>query len=271
MTILTRDAGVGPQEWLEQAHEAGAALLVDKDLNWTSFDVVARLRSLLRIKKIGHAGTLDPLATGLLIICCGKATKSIDGFQAQEKEYLATLRLGATTATFDAEMEEENVRDVSTLSQHDIETVVSGFVGDIEQIPPMYSARKVGGKRLYDLARKGTEVEREARQVHVACIDILGVELPLVSVRIQCSKGTYIRSLAHDIGERLGCGAYLKSLRRSAIGEYRVDTALRMSELEALFRPSSSNGTPNASAQMSATALDPTDEQVKTAAEGSNG
>lgn len=237
MQILSKQTTANAQAWLEEAKTTGATVLIDKAIGWTSFDVVARLRNVLHIQKIGHAGTLDPLAEGLLIICCGKATKTIDSFQDLEKEYETVVRLGATTETYDSEKPEQNVCDVQHLRVEDIQNAVHSFVGEIDQMPPMYSARKVGGKRLYDLARKGQEVERSTRRVTISEIDILKIELPLLHLRVRCSKGTYIRSLAHDIGQLLGVGAYMASLRRTKIGSYNADDALEVQTLKELFKP----------------------------------
>jgi tRNA pseudouridine55 synthase len=238
MTVLTKQCLDEIDQWREHILTEGAALLVDKDLRWTSFDVVAKLRRLLGIKKIGHAGTLDPLATGLLIVCCGKATKSIDQFQAQRKRYTATIRLGATTNTDDAEAPEEQVPEqqaaLDTVTEEDLHRTVQEFVGEIQQVPPMFSALKHNGKPLYKLARQGKTVQREARTVTVHSITIVAIALPLLTVEVECSKGTYIRSLARDIGAALGCGGYLHSLRRTGIGEYNVEDALTVKELQTL-------------------------------------
>ncbi len=238
MQMLTKTTVDGSEDWLLAAKTDGAALLIDKEIGWTSFDVVARLRTILRIKEIGHAGTLDPLATGLLIVCCGKATKTIESYQDQEKVYETVVRLGATTATYDSEQPEQNVQDVDHLQPEAIAAAVQSFVGEIDQLPPMYSARKVGGKRLYELARKGQEVERSTRRVVIHSIEVLSIELPMIHLRLRCSKGTYVRSLAHDIGQVLGCGAYMYSLRRTMIGDYHVDQALSITDIRNLFPPS---------------------------------
>jgi tRNA pseudouridine55 synthase len=220
---------------LQTAIQEGAAILIDKEKTWTSFDVVAKLRGILRMKKIGHAGTLDPLATGLLIVCTGKSTKSIETFQSQRKSYHAVIRIGATTPTDDAEMPEEHMCNVQHIKQEDIQKVVESFVGTIEQIPPMFSAIKTKGVPLYKLARKGKTVERVPRTVTIYALEIVSFVSPLLTLTIQCSKGTYIRSLARDIGECLGCGAYLYDLRRTAIGEYSVADALTIQEVAHLI------------------------------------
>lgn len=209
----------------------GALLLVDKPLEWTSFDVVAKVRRATGIRKIGHAGTLDPLATGLLVVCIGRATKRADEFQAGEKEYTGRFHLGATTPTDDAEGEPEGVVPVDHLTPEEIDRAAESFLGESLQIPPMFSARKVGGKRLYKLARKGIEVERPARPVTIRSFEITSIDLPSVSFRIVCSRGTYIRSIARNLGERLGVGAYLAELRRIRSGEFSVDDAVTIEEL----------------------------------------
>ncbi|MDT8323070.1 MAG: tRNA pseudouridine(55) synthase TruB [Bacteroidota bacterium] len=204
---------------------AGGVLLVDKPRGWTSFDVVKKVRGTLRVRKVGHAGTLDPMATGLLILCSGPMTKSIDTFQALVKRYEGSMRLGAVTPSYDAETPEEQHRPVGDVDLDDVRRAAQQYTGDIEQLPPMYSAVKVDGKRLYALARKGREVERKPRVVHVERFDITDVAVPDVEFRVTCSKGTYVRTLAHDLGQDLGCGAYLTALRRTAIGSFLADEA----------------------------------------------
>lgn len=230
--LLTTSTLAQYEAWLTAIPESGAAILVDKEQHWTSFDVVAKLRGILRTKKIGHAGTLDPLATGLLIICLGKATKSIDHFQGLHKVYDAVVKLGATTKTDDAEAEEEQQCSYTHVTDAAIEQTLGKFIGDIEQIPPMYSAIKKNGVPLYKLARKGQEIERQPRNVHISNIALSAVQLPYVHLTVHCSKGTYIRSLARDIGTSLGCGGYLAGLRRTAIGSFSVDDALTISALQ---------------------------------------
>ncbi len=229
--LLTKHNIQSFDEWKSLVEHEGGVALIDKDVDWTSFDVVAKMRSLAKIKKVGHAGTLDPLATGLLILCFGKATKSIETYQAQEKRYTALIRLGATTKTDDAEFDEENICSTDHLSKSEIESAVMSFLGEISQIPPMFSAKKVKGKRLYELARKNIEIELKPSIVNIYDIKILSINLPYVELDIQCSKGTYIRSLARDIGNKLSVGAYLKSLRRTAIGSFNVDDAFKIQEL----------------------------------------
>lgn len=210
----------------------GEVLLFDKNLDWTSFDLVQRVRNTLcremgiKKLKVGHAGTLDPLATGLMIICTGRATKRIESFQEKEKEYVATLKLGATTPSFDRETEEDNQTDASYVTRESFMPVLQKFVGNIEQVPPLFSAVKVKGKRAFDYARNGEELKLQPKKIVIQKIDVESFELPYVTLRVVCSKGTYIRALARDIGEELGCGAYLTGLRRTRIGEFNVEEAL---------------------------------------------
>lgn len=208
--------------------QAGEVLLIDKPVNWTSFDVVSKLRYQIKIKKIGHAGTLDPLATGLLILCTGKKTKSIEQYQAQEKEYEGIFVLGKTTPSIDLETEFDNDVPVDHLTAANIEAVREQFLGEISQVPPMHSAVKVNGERVYRSARKGKTVEIKPRVVEIKSLIFEQIALPEVHFRVVCSKGTYIRSLVRDIGEALGVGAYLKSLRRTRIGDFHVDQAYQL-------------------------------------------
>lgn len=218
--------------------QAGTVLLFDKPLDWTSFDVVNRVRNMLCRKlevkklKVGHAGTLDPKATGLVIVCTGKVTKQIDLIQAQEKEYVATLKLGATTPSFDLESEEDAQFPTEHITQELIEHVLPKFLGEIDQVPPVFSAIKVNGKRAFDYARKGAEIELKARKIVVKSITIERFEMPELELRIACGKGTYIRSLARDLGSKLGSGAYLVGLRRTAIGENRVENAWSLEQFQ---------------------------------------
>lgn len=210
----------------------GEVLLFDKDLDWTSFDLVYRVRNTLCRKmnikklKVGHAGTLDPLASGLMILCTGKSTKLIETFQEKEKEYVATLKLGATTPSFDMETEEDSQADISHISRESIEMVLQKFSGEIDQVPPVFSAVKVNGKRAFDYARKGEELELQPKKIVIERIILESIDFPFVSLRIICSKGTYIRALARDIGQELNCGAYLTALRRTRIGEFSVKEAI---------------------------------------------
>ncbi len=233
--ILDKNTFADPRNRLEIASDRGAFLLVDKDKDWTSFDVVAKLRNSSGAKKVGHAGTLDPLATGLLILAFGKATKSIDTFADQKKKYRAVAKLGATTKTDDAEAPEENVKSLDALNSEIVADALNSFVGEIEQIPPMYSAKKVKGRRLYKLARKNETIEREPAPVTVYAVDIINVKLPVVEFEVECSKGTYIRALARDLGEKLGVGGYLADLRRTAIGDYSVELAVDVQTAAAGF------------------------------------
>ena len=206
-------------------------LLINKPLGWTSFDVVNKLRYKLKIKKIGHAGTLDPLATGLLIICTGKLTKRIDEFQAQEKEYTGKFVLGQTTPSFDLETEVSEPQDISSVTNEDINSTTAKFMGAIQQIPPIYSAIRINGKRAYALARKGKEPELKPREVFIKEFEITNINKPTVEFRVVCSKGTYIRSLARDFGEALGTVAYLSELCRTRIGEFKLTDALSLDQV----------------------------------------
>jgi tRNA pseudouridine55 synthase len=216
-------------------------LLINKPLRWTSFDVVHKLRYKLRIRKIGHAGTLDPLATGLLIICTGKMTKQIEQYQGMEKEYTGKFVIGQTTPSYDLETEVSPAVDFSHLAETDINRAAFPFLGNIQQIPPLHSAIKVDGKRAYALARKGKEVELKPREVTVSEFEITSITLPEVSFRVVCSKGTYIRSLAHDFGNALGVGAYLSELCRTRIGIFKLEDALSIEEVEKVYSPEASN------------------------------
>ncbi len=221
---------------MEYDFAAGEILLLDKPLDWTSFDVVKKVRNTLRVKKVGHAGTLDPLATGLLILCTGKYTKRIDEIQGQEKEYTGTIRLGEVTPSYDRETEVTETRDISHLTREAIEAAANTFVGTIEQVPPIYSAVMVDGKRAYDLARKGKSAELKARTITINAFDITAIEGAEVHFRVICTKGTYIRSLAHDLGEKLGCGAHLSSLVRTRIGDYKLADALTIEDVQEIRR-----------------------------------
>lgn len=204
----------------------GEVLLLDKPLGWTSFDVVNKLRWGIKLKKIGHAGTLDPLATGLLIICTGKMTKQIDTFQAWEKEYTGTISLGKTTPSYDLETPFDSEAPFDHITEEQLLATAAQLTGALQQIPPAHSAIKVGGKRAYKSARAGQELKLEPRAVQVHTFEITGFSLPDVQFRIVCSKGTYIRSLARDFGLILGTGAHLSALRRTRIGEKHVDDAI---------------------------------------------
>lgn len=214
----------------------GQVLLIDKPYDWTSFDVVRKVRNLIRIKKVGHAGTLDPLASGLLILCTGKFTKKINEYMAREKEYTGTFVLGATTPTYDLESIPENKVRIDHLTVDAIYAATKPFIGEIMQIPPAHSAIKVQGKRVYELAREGKEVKLEPRKVTIKEFEITRIDLPEVDFRIVCSTGTYIRSIAHDFGQELKVGAYLSSLCRTRIGEFYLKDAMSLEEFEENFK-----------------------------------
>ncbi|MGI9542376.1 MAG: tRNA pseudouridine(55) synthase TruB [Cyclobacteriaceae bacterium] len=215
------------QEVLQQ----GALLLVDKPHGWTSFDVVKKIRTSFNIKKVGHAGTLDPLATGLLIICTGKMTKQIDNYQALEKEYVGTMVLGKTTPSIDLETDVDSTSDTSHLTEQEIVEHTIPFCGWIDQVPPVFSAIKLKGKRVYKMARRGEAVKLQSRKVHIGEFKITRCEIPDVDFKVSCSKGTYIRSLVRDLGKSLGVGAHLTALQRTAIGEYRLEHAFTIENL----------------------------------------
>lgn len=221
----------------------GELLLVDKPLEWTSFDVVKKLKNLIRRQadrkvKLGHAGTLDPLASGLLILCSGKMTKQISGIQSQQKEYTGEFYLGATTPTFDLESEAENFQNIDHLTEADLDKVRKQLSGQIEQYPPIHSAVKIQGKRAYELARKGKEVAMSSKTVEIYEFELTKIDWPVIGFRIVCSKGTYIRSMANDFGKLLGVGAYLKKLRRTRIGDYQVEQAKSIEEWQTLLSDS---------------------------------
>ena len=205
--------------------EEGCMIAIDKPLHWTSFDVVRKIRNTIKIKKVGHAGTLDPLATGLLIVCTGKFTKKINEYMAAEKEYTGRFTLGAVTPTYDKESEPEDIKEYKNISAEQIKSSAENFIGEIDQFPPVYSAIKKDGVALYELARRGEDVELKARKVFIKEFEIISVELPQVHFRVVCGTGTYIRSLANDMGAILGCGAYLSELRRTRIGDVVVKDA----------------------------------------------
>ena len=220
----------------EDNFKNGQVLLIDKPLNWTSFQVVNKLRWEIKQRfnikniKVGHAGTLDPLATGLLIICTGKQTKEIDIYQGQIKEYTGTITLGATTPSYDLETEIDKTFSIEHISEGLLKETTKQFIGEIQQKPPIFSAIKKEGKRLYELARKGETTESKARTVTVSEFEITNINLPKVDFKVICSKGTYIRSLAFDFGIALNSGAHLSALRRTKIGEFSVDKGLSVEE-----------------------------------------
>jgi tRNA pseudouridine55 synthase len=219
-------------------YEEGAVLLIDKPYEWTSFDVVGKVRGLLRRKlgkkniKVGHAGTLDPLATGLLILCTGKFTKKIDKYQAQEKEYTGTFYIGATTPCYDLEKPVDKHFPTEHITEEMIYEAARRFTGTIEQTPPLFSAVWIGGERAYEVARRGETAEVKTRTVSIPEFEITRIQLPEVDFRVVCSKGTYIRSLARDFGEALGSGAHLTKLCRTRIGSFRLQDAMQVPELE---------------------------------------
>ncbi len=216
--------------------EAGKVFLIDKPLGWTSFDVVNKIRYHFRFQfglkklKVGHAGTLDPMASGLLIVCVGKKTKSIDDFMGLDKTYTGCMRLGATTASYDAETPEENHRPTQFLKTDDLETCRQQFLGQQMQVPPLFSAVKVKGKKAYELARKGRDLTLDARPVTIKKFVLTAVDLPDLHFEVHCSKGTYLRSLAHDFGQCLGSGAYLSALKRTAIGDFQLKDAWKLED-----------------------------------------
>lgn len=219
----------------------GQVLLFDKPIGWTSFDMVRKIRNLIRVKKVGHAGTLDPLATGLLIVCTGKFTKKINEYMGMEKEYVGTFTLGSTTPSYDLETEPTNFKDTSHLTSEVIETATKQFTGDIMQVPPQHSAIKKDGKPLYLSARQGIEVEVDARPVTIKEFSITKIEMPIVHFKVVCSTGTYIRSLANDFGEALGVGGYMSSLCRTRIGEFRNEEATCIEKFETEIRALKTN------------------------------
>lgn len=224
-------------EEIQQTNFAeGAMLLIDKPMQWTSFDVIRKLRYLLKIKKIGHAGTLDPLATGLLIVCTGKFTKKINEYMAQEKEYTGTFTLGAVTPTYDLESEPEKFLPIEQITQEKINEIIPQFLGSIQQVPPIHSAIKKDGKRVYELARKGIDVKLEPRTITITEFEVEITEMPIVKFRVVCSTGTYIRSLANDFGAALGCGGYLSSLCRTRIGGFLLNDALDIANFETAIK-----------------------------------
>lgn len=212
--------------------DEGRVLLFNKPATWTSFDLVKKVRNLCRTKRVGHAGTLDPLATGLLIICTGPKTKEIQYIQASEKEYTGTFFLGATTASYDLETEIEKTFDISAITESQIKAATQKFIGNILQIPPLHSAVKVNGQRAYEMARKGIEYVLDAKEVSIREFEIINIQLPVIEFRVTCSKGTYIRSLANDFGKELNVGAYMQSLCRTRIGDYKLNDAWEIEDFQ---------------------------------------
>jgi len=220
----------------EEDFKNGQVLLIDKPLEWTSFQVVNKLRWHIRQKfgikkiKVGHAGTLDPLATGLLIICTGKFTKIINEYQGQEKEYTGEITLGATTPSYDLETEVNETFSTKHITEDLIYATTKKFIGEIDQIPPIFSALKKDGKRLYELARAGETTEISARKITISEFEIIKIDVPKVTFKVVCSKGTYIRSLAYDFGKALNAGAHLSKLRRTKIGDFKVEDGMKIDE-----------------------------------------
>ena len=216
----------------------GKILLFNKPLNWTSFDVVKKVKSKLYYKyklkkiKVGHAGTLDPLADGLMLICTGKATKKLNEFQDFDKEYVAKIGLGKTTPSCDLETEFDHETSIDHIEIDEVKKVLEGFKGVQEQVPPIFSAKKIDGKRAYEMAREKIEVKMTPARIEISEIELVEWTMPFIIVRVRCSKGTYIRALARDIGERLKCGAYLAGLKRTAIGPYHLNEALAIEKFE---------------------------------------
>ena len=216
----------------ENSFAEGKVLLIDKPLEWTSYDVIRKLRKTINIKKIGHAGTLDPLATGLLIVCTGKFTKKINEYMSQEKEYTGTITLGAVTPTYDRESEPESFKSLDGITEEIITEKTKRFTGEILQTPPIHSAIKQNGKPVYLMARKGLDVVLEPRKITIKEFEITKIDLPIITFKVVCSTGTYIRSLANDFGLALGCGGYLSELRRTRIGNFKVEDAVTMEEFK---------------------------------------
>lgn len=213
---------------------ANAVILIDKPRGWTSFDAVREVRRMFNLNKVGHAGTLDPQATGLLIVCTGRRTRDVESFAGLEKEYVGTFELGVETPSYDSETDVIEQKAFSHITKADVERIAASMEGMQAQEPPMYSAVKYGGKPLYKYARKGRTVKRQSRTVEVKRFEIVSADLPMVDFRVVCSKGTYIRSLAHDLGQKLGCGATLRSLRRTRIGTLTVDQAQSFEQLSTI-------------------------------------
>lgn len=226
--LLTNKSELNKEKIVEEARENGLFLYIDKPTDWTSHDVVAKVRNTLKIKKVGHSGTLDPMATGLLILGLGKGTKSLSDLLNTDKTYTGTIKIGATTKTDDAEAEEEDITDFSKIEESDIISAVNKLTGKIEQIPPKYSAKKIKGKKMYSLARKNIDFEPEPSQIEIFSFIIENIELPYIDFQIHCSKGTYIRAIARDLGSILGVGGYLSKLRRTKIGNHNVSKAFEL-------------------------------------------
>lgn len=222
--------------------QEGVILLIDKPYGWTSFNVVSKIRSLIRRKtgvkniKVGHAGTLDPLATGLLVICTGKATKRVEMLQAEAKEYIATFHLGQTTPSFDMETQKDFEFPTDHITLEDVKEVITGFIGEQQQIPPLFSAKFVQGKRAYRYARKGLDIELNPVPITIYEMTLINFQLPVLTVLIRCSKGTYIRAIARDIGKKLNSGAFLADLRRTKSGNFSVNNAITLNDFEEIIQ-----------------------------------
>jgi tRNA pseudouridine55 synthase len=220
----------------------GAILLIDKPYGWTSFNVVSKVKYLVRRRtgvkniKVGHAGTLDPLATGLLVICIGKATKQVESYLKDDKEYVATFRLGQTTPSFDMETQMDKEFPIDHITEEMVLKVAKGFLGEQDQVPPLFSAKSVNGKRAYKLARQGSDMELASVKITIHELEIIKFELPSIDLRIKCSKGTYIRSLARDFGKALDSGAYLSDLRRIGSGQFSISDAIGIEKFEKFFK-----------------------------------
>ena len=224
--------------------QSGLIIPINKSYEWTSFDVVKKvknqivkkLRQTLDIRfknfKVGHAGTLDPLAEGLVLICTGKATKKVNQLMADEKEYIATIELGKTTPSYDLETDYDNTFPTDHINEDLVNNILKSFIGEQDQVPPVYSAKNINGKRAYEYARKGEEVELKANKITIYKVELLNYQMPLITIKIVCSKGTYIRSLAYDIGKKLNSGGHLVKLIRTRIGSYKLDSSLTIEELE---------------------------------------
>lgn len=216
--------------------ESGEIININKPEGWTSFDVVKKIRNITRVRKVGHAGTLDPFAVGVLLICTGKATKKVAELMGLEKEYLATIELGKTTDTHDITGAVVTQTESKIFELSELERVCNSFIGEIDQTPPMYSAVKIKGQRLYKMARRGESVERKPRKVMIRNIEIIEYQHPFLTVKVRCSRGTYIRALADDMGKKLNCGGCLNALTRTRIGSYKIENAYSMANFEHLVK-----------------------------------
>ncbi len=227
---MSKSLNLDPSLSIQENFLAGQTILINKPKEWTSFDVVNKIRYALKIKKVGHAGTLDPLATGLLIVCTGKHTKTIESLLAEEKEYTGIISLGQTTPSYDLETELSDMADINHISASQIVQLAQNFVGELDQTPPVFSAIRVDGKRAYESARKGEDIKLKTRRVVISEFDITKVALPEVHFRIVCSKGTYIRSIANDFGRELKVGGYLKTLNRTRSGQFLLKDAYELND-----------------------------------------